>query len=91
MPADSNIYLEIFGYIGTALVIISMLMTSVVKLRIFNICGAVISLIYAALVGAYPVVVLNGALTTINTVQLIRIKFKKTSSNNNEQNDGAAE
>ena len=42
----NNIYLEIFGYIGTALVIISMMMTSVLKLRIINMCGGVISLIY---------------------------------------------
>lgn len=67
-----KIALEAFGYLGTALVIISMLMTDINKLRIINICGGVISLIYAICVNTMPVVVLNATLVTINTVQLIR-------------------
>ncbi len=67
-----NIYLEIFGYIGTALVIVSMMMTSVVKLRIINMCGGLISLIYAVCVNAWPVVVLNACLICINFVQTLR-------------------
>ena len=67
-----NIYLEIFGYIGTALVIVSMMMTSVLKLRIFNMCGGLISLIYAVCVNTWPVVVLNACLISINFVQTLR-------------------
>ena len=67
-----NIYLEIFGYIGTALVIFSMMMTSVVKLRIFNMCGGLISLVYAICVNTWPVVVLNACLISINLVQTVR-------------------
>lgn len=67
-----NIYLEIFGYIGTALVIISMMMTSVLKLRIINMCGSLISLIYAVLCNTWPVVVLNGCLLAINLFHTIR-------------------
>ena len=67
-----NIYLEIFGYIGTALVIVSMMMTSVLKLRIINMCGGLISLIYAVCVNTWPVVVLNACLITINFVQTVR-------------------
>ncbi len=67
-----NIYLEIFGYIGTALVIVSMLMTSIVKLRIINMCGGLISLIYAVCVNTWPVVVLNACLICINFVQTVR-------------------
>lgn len=67
-----NIYLEIFGYIGTALVILSMMMTSVIKLRVFNMCGALISLIYAVCVNTWPVAVLNACLLCINLVQTVR-------------------
>ncbi len=67
-----NIYLEIFGYIGTALVILSMMMTSVLKLRIFNMCGALISLIYAVCVNTWPVALLNACLLCINFVQTVR-------------------
>ena len=70
-----NIYLEILGYIGTALVIVSMMMTSVVRLRLFNIAGSIISIIYAALSGTWPIVVLNATLAVINSVQLVRERF----------------
>ena len=70
-------YLEIFGYIGTALVITSMMMTSLVKLRVLNICGSVISMIYSFIGGAWPIVVMNLALIIINVVQLIKARFNK--------------
>ncbi len=69
----TEIILEVFGYTGTALVIISMLMTSVIKLRIINLCGSLISMIYAAIGGIWPVVLLNFSLALINIIQLARI------------------
>ncbi len=71
---DNELMLEIFGYIGTVLVVASMLMTSVVRLRVLNICGSVISFIYAFLGGAFPIVAMNGALILINVWQLVRMK-----------------
>lgn len=67
-----NIYLEIFGYIGTALVITSMMMTSVMKLRLINICGGTISAIYSVFYGAWAVVIMNICLIIINIFQIIR-------------------
>ena len=72
-----NIYLELFGYAGTALVLMSMMMNSMTKLRIFNICGSVISMIYAALSNTWPVVFLNFGMIFINCVQLLRAKKQK--------------
>ena len=51
-----DIFLEIFGYIGSGLILLSMMMTSVEKLRWFNISGSVISMIYGAVMGTWPVV-----------------------------------
>lgn len=67
-----NPYLEIFGYIGTALVVMSMMMTSVTRLRVLNVCGSVIGGIYALIVGAYPTAVLNLCLIAINLYRLVR-------------------
>ncbi|MBQ4600266.1 MAG: YgjV family protein [Oscillospiraceae bacterium] len=67
-----NLYLELFGYMGTALVLMSMMMTSMTKLRFLNIAGSVVSLIYAAVVGTWPVVLLNLGMIVINCVQLLR-------------------
>lgn len=69
-----NIYLELFGYLGTALVITSMMMTSVIKLRLINISGSVISMIYAVLSGTWPVVILNLSLIVINLIQILRMR-----------------
>lgn len=68
-----HIYLELLGYLGTAIVLISMMMTSVVKLRIFNIAGSVINVIYASLSNAWPVVFLNAGLILINAYGLLRL------------------
>ncbi len=72
-----DMWMEIFGYIGSGLVIISMLMTSVVKLRVINMCGATISAVYAAVIAAWPVVLLNAALILIQILQLIRLQKEK--------------
>ena len=69
---EVNIFLEIFGYIGTILVITSMMMTSVMKLRIINICGSIISAIYSVFCNAWPIVIMNACLIIINIIQIIR-------------------
>lgn len=72
-------FLEIFGYIGTALVIISMMMSSVTKLRIINICGSIISGTYSYLSNAWPIVIMNICLIIINVYHLIKeFSTKKT-------------
>ncbi len=72
-----NIYLEIFGYLGTALVLLSMMMTNLVRLRWLNLSGSVVSMIYAFACATWPVFVLNLCLAVINSVQLIRLARKK--------------
>jgi membrane-bound ClpP family serine protease len=86
---DPKIWLEIFGYIGTALVLVSFLMHDIKWLRAVIMAGGAISLIYAIIMNTMPVVVLNGSLILINGVQLARIlrreremkKEKETSTN----------
>ncbi len=90
---DPKIWLEIFGYIGTALVLVSFLMHDIKWLRAVNMAGGAISLIYAIIMNTMPVVVLNGSLILINGVQLARIlrreremKKEKETSNNEADN-----
>ena len=70
---NGDLFLELFGYLGTALVLISFLMHDIKWLRAVNMAGGTISLIYAICVNTMPVVVLNGSLILINGVQLARI------------------
>ena len=78
-----NIYLEIFGYIGSVLVIISMMMSSMIKLRVVNICGSVVCAVYSILTSAYPLALLNVAAIAVNCwriYQEIRLINKRTPS-----------
>jgi len=67
-----EILLEIFGYIGTAIVLLSFFMTDMKLMRIINMTGGVITLIYAVLRHDNPVIVLNASIISINMVQLVR-------------------
>ena len=69
----SRTIFEIIGYVGSALVLLSFLMSSVLKLRIINSIGSLASLIYGLLVHTYPTVIMNGALLIINIVFIIII------------------
>ena len=70
---EGKVWLEIFGYFGTALVLLSFVMKDIKWLRAINMAGGLISLIYAVCVNTMPVVVLNASLITINGIQLMRI------------------
>lgn len=72
-----RIWLEIIGYAGTALILLSMMMTSVRWLRWLNLIGSVLTMFYAGMNGTMPVFVLNLSLTVINGVQLYRLRKHK--------------
>lgn len=64
---------ELIGYLGSALVVVSMLMTSVVRLRIINLMGSAIFTVYALLIKSYPTAAMNLFLVGINIYHLVRL------------------
>ncbi len=74
---NSSMMIEMVGYAGSVLVVISMLMTSVVKLRVVNMTGAVIFTVYALLIRSYPTALLNAFLVVINSYNLWRLLKKE--------------
>ena len=64
---------ELIGYLGSALVVVSMLMTSVVRLRVINLIGSAIFTCYALLIRSYPTAVMNLFLVGINVYHLFRL------------------
>lgn len=58
--------IEMVGYIGSFLVLVSFLMTSVFKLRIINTVGSFIFTVYALIIHSYPTAVMNFCLILIN-------------------------
>lgn len=66
--------LQILGYTASILIAVSLLMRSIVRLRIVNMAGAATFSLYGFLIGAYPVGLLNLLTTCINAVQLVRLR-----------------
>ena len=69
----SDMIIEAVGYLGSALVVISMLMTSVKKLRIVNSIGSVIFAGYALVIHSYPTALMNFFLVGINVYNLVKL------------------
>lgn len=69
-------FIEWVGYIGSALVAISLTMSSIVKLRWLNLAGSVIFSIYGFVIDAMPVLGVNGLIALVNIFYLIRMYSK---------------
>lgn len=69
--------LQILGYAASVLIAVSLLMRSIVRLRVINLAGAITFSIYGFLIGATPVGVLNLLTASINVVQLIRLRRRR--------------
>ena len=74
---DMRFILELIGYTGSLLVIVSMLMTSVVKLRIINTIGSVIFCGYAIAIHSYPTAAMQVCLIIINIINLYKLNNTK--------------
>lgn len=68
---------EWIGYIASAMIVVSLIMTSIVKLRIINTIGCILFVIYGVIVGAYPVSVANGLIVIINLYNLYKLQKNK--------------
>jgi len=69
--------IEIIGYLGSILVAISLMMKSLLRLRLINLIGASFFTLYGILLGAYPVAVLNGLIVGIDIYYLVQMWRQK--------------
>lgn len=69
--------IEIIGYAGSALVLVSFLMASVVKLRVVNAVGSLIFAVYALIIRSYPTALMNVCLVLINLYYLWKLRNKE--------------
>jgi hypothetical protein len=61
---------ELIGYLASGLIVLSLLMASVLKLRVINLVGAVVFTTYGVLIGSIPVIVTNAAIVLIDVYYL---------------------
>lgn len=70
---DAKFFIELIGYVGSGLVVVSMLMTSLKKLRIINMIGSLIFTVYALIIHSYPTALMNLCLVLINIYNLRKL------------------
>ncbi|PKK98856.1 MAG: hypothetical protein CVV57_05070 [Tenericutes bacterium HGW-Tenericutes-2] len=69
--------LEWLGYVASLIVLISLLMSSVKRLRWINLAGSLLFAVYGFLIGALPVGFMNAGIVVINVYYLVQMYAKK--------------
>ena len=64
-------WIEILGYMGSALVVFSLMMPNILMLRGINLLGAAVFSSYGFLIGAIPVLFVNGIIIMINIYYIV--------------------
>ena len=75
---DSSWILEVVGYAASVLIAVSLMMRSVLRLRMINLAGAACFTVYGLLIQAYPVAVMNCVIVMINIYYLREMARTKT-------------
>lgn len=71
---DAQWLYELIGYVASVLVAISLTMSSLVRLRVINLAGAVTFTVYGLLISAYPVAAVNLFIVFVNLYYLSRMR-----------------
>lgn len=64
---------ELFGIAGTILILIGFLSNSEKRIRLFDMAGSLLFVIYGILIGALSNVLLNGILIIVHVVKLYKM------------------
>lgn len=70
-------WVEWIGYAASIAIVCSLLMSSIVKLRVINMVGALLFVWYGFLVKAYPVVISNVLIICINLYYLYQLDLEQ--------------
>jgi len=65
--------LQIIGYVGSALVLLSLMMSNIYRLRVINLMGASVACFFAVMTKSYPFMVMNGCIAVIDIYYLIQM------------------
>ncbi len=72
-------YLEWLGYAASVVVLVSLSMASIIKLRWYNLIGSALFSTYGFLIGAYPVGIMNFMIVCTNIYYLVKMNKHKES------------
>ncbi|MFC1235922.1 hypothetical protein [Vibrio sp. F74] len=70
-------WVEWFGYLASLVVLVSLTMTSIIKLRVINFIGCVLFAMFAYFIDSYPTMFMNIGIAGINIYFLWKIRTTK--------------
>jgi GNAT superfamily N-acetyltransferase len=70
-------WLEWLGYLSSVIVAVSLVMSSIIKLRWFNLIGSALFAVYGYMINAIPVALINTVIIFINIYYLYKIYSEK--------------
>lgn len=68
----SPFMVEVIGYVASALIVASLAMTSVLRLRTISLLGSIAYVVYGVLLAAWPIVIANGIIACLNIWNIYR-------------------
>ena len=68
-----DVWIEVFGWIGSGLLVVSLLQGKMLRLRVINSIASVMLVLYNVLVETWPMVGMNAAVILINVWHIVRI------------------
>ena len=66
-------WLEVIGWIGSVLVVVSLMQARVLRFRVLNLAGAAIATVYNIVIDVWPFAAMNGAIAVIDVYWLWRL------------------
>ncbi|MDF1597018.1 MAG: hypothetical protein P1T08_13140 [Acidimicrobiia bacterium] len=72
-----DLIVELIGYLASALILVSVTRTSILKLRLFSLAGAVTFVVYGLIIEAYPIALVNVVIIGIQIFFLRDLMSKK--------------
>lgn len=70
---EFGFWIELFGWAGSLLLVVSLVQTRMLRLRVVNLTASVMLVFYNLLVATWPMVGLNAAVVVINAVHIARL------------------
>ena len=74
---DSSTVYELIGYAGSALIVLSLMQQSILRMRMIGLAGSFVFFAYSILIGAYPLAVVNVIAASIHIYNLRRLTRHK--------------
>jgi hypothetical protein len=74
---DNELWIEVVGYLASALIILSITQKSILRLRVLGLVGGVTFLAYSLLIEAYPIAALNLVASSIHLWYLRKLVRRK--------------